>query len=241
MKRAEYLNLITAYVKSKEHAWADSTKRDEAYRLRTVDHTLLDNPAKQFNALAEKLAPYTMKTMFIRLTDFYDWYKPNEVNPYRKFRKVNARLFKNAYKKEVLNVTFKDAAEKIRTIEDREVREKALFDLRVGTRFFESSEIDADRIITGKGGKRRPLLAPDTIEIPTYQRSYSTYRSRLSEVGLKPHTLRKLTVNQLLEAGLPLKDVMFVMGWASLQTVTSYAQSLDEKTLQEKIAEAMNV
>lgn len=239
MTRKHYLELVDEYVRSKEHAWADTTKRDERYRLRTVEHKSLGDPAAQYEHLATKLAPYTIKTTFIRLTDFYDWWKPEGANPYRKFRKANARLFKNAYKKEVLNVSFKDAIEKINTIADDDVRTKALFDLRAGTRFFESANIDADRIITGKGGKRRPLLVPLEVQVPVFDRSYSTYRAHLSEVGLKPHTLRKLTTNQLLEAGIALKDVMFAMGWSSMHTVASYVQALDERTLKDKIEEAM--
>lgn len=237
----DFMNtLIQSYIESKKLAWSPSTLRSEEYRLRAVNFDLLDKPQEQYEHLAKTLKPYALKTMFIRLVDFYEFLARGP-NVYRAFMKTNARLFKHAYKKEKLEVTYEEAVEKINRIENLEAKEIALFYLKTGLRFCELQRIE-DGSIVGKGGYRRRLLIPAGLRIPTLTMSYSSFRSHLNSVGLKCHTLRKLYANKLIRSGrLEQADVMEAMGWVSVQTVASYQQALKTDDLAATVAQVVGL
>jgi integrase len=232
--------LAEQYIESKKLAWSPSTIRSETYRLRAVDMKLVKDATKQYEHLASKLKPYALKTMFIRLTDFYEWMleqgHASGHNIYRKFMKDNARLFKYAYKKEEVNVDFEDAIRRINKLQNPEVREAAIFYVKTGLRYFELAKVE-DGHVVGKGGFRRAVLIPAGLRVPTLTASYSSFLQALKKVGLRPHVLRKVYANRLLRAGWTQADVMAALGWRSLQTVSSYQQSLSTEQLRQRAAE----
>ncbi len=227
---------VDRYIESKKLAWSASTLKSEFYRLKTVDWDHFKNPQKQYEILSQRLKPYALKTMFIRLTDFYEFLELGP-NIYRKFMKDNARLFKNAYKKKQVDVDYKSTLEKISRISRAESRAKALFDLKAGLRV-QADKIEGNEIV-GKGGFRRPLLVAEADKAPLYPFSYSTYREDLKQVGLSAHDLRKVFANKLLRAGLSLTDIMAAGGWRSLQSVEKYLQELKTDELKDTVSAVM--
>jgi len=148
--------------------------------------------------------------------------------------KLNANLFKHAYTKEQLNVTFQEAAVLIASIENTDVREKAKRLLTGGLRYTESFTEHEGQVI-GKGSKPRKIFAPEGVGSITFNQSYTTFRRELKKLGLKPHTLRKLFANMLVEQGAGEMDLLKAMGWESIQTAASYLQAKRDEQLKQLV------
>lgn len=231
--------LIDLYIERKANAWSHTTLKSERARL-TQSINLLEaaNPAEAHEQLRKAgRSPYTIKTAFIRFSSFYDWLCLQghaQSNPFSSYMKVNANLFKHAYKKERVSLTFKEAADLIAQIEDVATREKAKRLLVAGLRYAESFT-EKNGEVVGKGGKVRKVFNEGVGSV-AYEKSYSTLRRALAKVGLKPHTLRKLFATQMIENGAQEADLLEVLGWSSIQTAAIYLQPKRDEQLARLIS-----
>ena len=184
-----------------------------------------------YEAKVNQLGPYALKTLFIRLVDLESWAKRSW--GYKQFVNEHARLFKHAYTKERFDVSVTELTANISSIQDTYIRTLAEGLFRNGLRISELSAFDkANRLVTGKGGKRRNLLAANSLpdRYPS-ARELRELRSELKRCGLKPHTLRKGAATLLARAGMQSQDLLHVMGWSSLQTAASYLQPQQDDVL----------
>lgn len=226
-----YLKLVDTFIATKKNSWSENTVEASRSRLRALDYTLFDKAEKFHTYLVEvrKQKPYTVKTTFITTAAFYQWamdngHMPLAPNKLRAFIDENARLFKNAYQKKPTKLSWEDVVAKIKEIDDKEVRLKAIELLHTGMRWEESFTLK-DGMIIGKGNKARTVHLQPGMQPAPFTRSYSTFLNHLKEVGLTPHTLRKVFATQLVKLGGDQFDLMKVMGWSSIQTATSYIES----------------
>lgn len=234
---------INAYIESKELAWAKTTLRTERARLNCLTEAELYNPRAAFLRLRKEMGAYSVKTLFTRVSSFHDWLIRQRVslastNPYREFMVENANLFKNVYKKEVVNVSYAEAVALINTLTNESVRLHALHILKTGLRFTESLT-ESGGFVVGKGSKSRRVFgasSPNGITKPTY----ATFRNALKTVGLKPHTLRKLFASELVNKGVTAPDLMAVLGWSNMQTAASYLQSRKNSELDNFVRSVTN-
>lgn len=215
--------LIEQYIESKRLAWSPTTIRSEKYRLLSLmPYLISDNPVDLWTHLTT-LGSYSRVTYWTRSVDFWNWLKGNGhrigLNPYEKFRKENARLFKHAYDRRLPTLTFQEAVDKVSKLPDGGARNLALQILGSGTRFCEAIQ-GSDQVI-GKGAKPRSVYRPET-EGGTFTGSYQSFRRALKACGLKPHDLRKLCATRLADAGLTETDLLKVMGWTSMETAKFY-------------------
>jgi integrase len=235
--------LVTKYLESRQLAWSESTKRSEGYRLRAIQDELAGHdPLRLWNYLEKTQKPYTRSTTWTRVCDFYDWAISRghldelKVNPFKVFREENARLFKNVYTKNIPTLTYDEALHKISYIKDTAVRTQALRLLTGGLRYTESNTLK-DGFVVGKGGKRRRVYAQGP-EGHIENLSYQTFAIKLkAETGLKPHDLRKIFLNEVVNKGGNEFDLVELAGWSSISTASSYikANSDRARSLVEKI------
>lgn len=217
---------ISQYIEDMKLAWSPTTLRSERYRLLAVVKELDGSPTRLWKA-TEGLAPYARVTTWTRVTAFWDWLLEKKlatgVNEYRTFRKRNARQFKNAYKKNVPEISFEEAKERISKIRDVSIKTKALELLTSGMRWNESFTLRNGTVV-GKGGKRRDVYLEPALR-SEYAQSYSKFWRALAEIGLKPHDLRKLCINAVIDAGANPFELCDLAGWSDLKTAMSYTKS----------------
>lgn len=236
---------VDEYIDSKSLAWSPNTMRSERYRLRGVVDEMALGPEALYRELEGRMKPYAIKTTFIRIGEFYEWLlatqKVTGPNIFKNFITTNARLFKHSYKKESLNVDYEEALRRIAEIKDSATKNKALQLLTSGQRFEESLTSTNGKII-GKGGKSRRDYTPRSLKASSrYDRTYHTFRRKLAEVGLKPHTLRKLAATKLGEAGASEADLLEVFGWSNIQTASRYLQPKTEEKLDQLIKQVSKI
>ena len=229
---------IKSYIESKRLAWAPASLRSEASRLHARLADLNLGPQALYEQTSTTLKPYAVKTLFVRAGELYAHAHPESVNPFKQFVKTNARLFKNAYTKERLNVSFEEAKARIERITDDGARTAARAMLQSGLRAHELLKYDGSGSIIGKGDKLRTVYLQSFSGLPEGL-TYSAVHSALKAVGLKPHTLRKLAATQLVRAGFQAQDLMAVMGWSSMQTATSYIQPESDEQLKRRVMEVL--
>lgn len=235
--------MIKAYLESKKNSWSETTLRSEASRLSAVGHLLNGNPQILLDHLATQ-KPYTRLTTWTRVTAYWAWLVQEGLepgpNPYEKFRRDNARLFKNSYQRKDVPLTYEQAKEAIGKIEDEAIRCRALQILYTGLRVSEATQpIDKENsVIVGKGSKLRPVYGPK-VEGKNYEGSYSTFRRALKQVGLRPHDLRKLFATKLVEAGFREADLLKIMGWSSIMTAQYYLQPKKDEDIREVLAKVL--
>jgi integrase len=218
--------LIDKYVGSKQFAWSASTAKSERHRLYAIAIHLTGNPVQLWEALAE-YKPYSRLTIWTRVTDFHNWMIEEGIindkrNPFKEWRKKNAKAFRNVYTRKVPSISFEATKARINTIGDDSVRAKALQLLTGGLRFAESGHI-SDGICTGKGGKKRRVYVEENGLSCNHSRLYRALR----HVGLTPHGLRKICLNELVRKGMGPFDLMKFAGWSSLTTAQSYIEAND--------------
>jgi len=224
---------IIDYIESKANAWTAPTIRSEKARLFSVEKFIDGNPETLWAHLEDKgLAPYTRKTVFIRVSNFWDSFNPTTLNPYKKWMQTHARLFKHVYTKKPSPLTYKEALEAIYKIQNPKVQKKAFQLLVGGLRWTESFTIK-DGVVTGKGGKKRRVF----VEAQDFPYSYSYFVQTLRKVGLKPHDLRKIRATQLAQQGMKEADLCKVFGWESFQTASCYIQPMKDELIGEMMKE----
>lgn len=219
---------IQKYIESKKLAWAPTTLRSEAHRLNGVAAYLNSEPNALWDALAVQ-KPYSRLTAWTRVVDYYEWLREEGLvndNPYKAFKKKNARLFKHVYQPKTPNLSFAEAEKKLSLL-DPVHGAKALQLLHGGLRYTESLTLKNGEVV-GKGSKRRKVFVNAQ---PNYQYSYRSFLRALNGVGLTPHMLRKICATTLAQKGLKEADLCEVMGWSSFNTAKAYIAPLKQDAL----------
>jgi integrase len=225
---------IKQYLESKKLAWANSTQRSERYRLLSLASVLTGEPHVLWSHLeAVGMAPYTRVTAWTRVTEFWQWMldegKVQGRNEYQKFRKTNARLFKNTYNRQPARYSFKQAVSRISRIRQDILRTAAEKLLTNGLRISEIRNL-RDGQVTGKGNKSRKYFGQVIgVSVPEHQ-----LREALGRVGLKPHDLRKICASELVKRGASPFELREIMGWSSVETAMSYVK-LEDKRLEQLV------
>jgi site-specific recombinase XerD len=218
--------LVQQYISDHKLAWQPSTLRSEQHRLNGVVEELDGNPERLWNALEAKgMKAYSRKTTFTRVVKFWDWLIGEGVkdgpNPYKDWRKKHGRLFKHSYQPQVTGCDYQEAIQRINQIDSDRVREHASELLQSGLRFAESYARSGDRVV-GKGGKMRKVYgSPSTLS----RVSYGQLRRELSKLGLKPHDLRKIFLNEMVRRGAQPHELKELAGWSSIVTADSYIKA----------------
>jgi integrase len=227
---------IEEYLASKKGAWSTTTIKSTSSRLIKAMLFISEDLHSFYDKLLENgYHKYTIRQIFTQVASFYEYYGDLTV---KNFIKKNALLFKNTYEKEKLSITFEEAVEKLNTLKNESVKRVAFAMLRSGLRAKEALNYDGSGSIIGKGAKRRTVFIEDDLKKEGL--NYSTLYNTLSEVGLKPHSLRKLAATRLVDKGFREADLMAVMGWSSIQTASIYLQSTKDAELKNKVTEALN-
>jgi site-specific recombinase XerD len=204
-----------------------------------------EGPNALYMSLKQTHKPYSVKTYFFRVGEFYQWlieegHTPVLIrkNPFKAFMKTNAKLFKYVYQKETLDVGYEEAIGRINRLSCGETKKKAFELLATGMRYTESTT-QTEGFVIGKGGKRRRIYRPESISAPTkFEGTYSSFYHKLKSVGLKPHTLRKLAATRFVERGAKEADLMALMGWSSIGTAASYLQAKKDVELTNMVTDA---
>lgn len=220
---------IKQYLNSRKNCWAKNTLKSESARLNTLPLPL-PQPKDLYLILQEKLSLYSLLTTWTRIISLIDWLISEEIisgpNEYKKFKEKNKRYFKNVYLKSIPTLSFETAVKRIECLPNPAVRNKALQLIYSGMRWSESFTLSPQGLIVGKGGKVRQVHSP--LEAP-FPYSYATFRRHLASIGLKPHDLRKLALNKIVEAGADPFQLAMIAGWNSIETARSYIQSNPDK------------
>ncbi len=217
--------LIEQYLNDHKTAWAETTYKTEWSRLMSVSDLLGSGPEKLFETVSQKMKPYSIKTLFIRIVKFEAWV--GKETTYKDYLNKHRNRFKHAYKKEELDVTYDEAIRKIGSLPEA-YREFALGLIHTGVRISEAYSISNGRV-TGKGGKSRRVFG----SVATSGITRSSLARALKSIGLKPHTLRKLCATKLASNGATPADLCKIFGWSSIGTSYAYLQSQDDNRLQE--------
>jgi len=231
---------IDLYIESKKYSWSETTKRSERARLNSLSKHAHMSPEELYEHLVNKnMKVYSIKTAFLRLKSFLDFLIESGVkdgpNLFSQFIRKNVRLFKYAYERKSVEMSFSEGVKRCKTIRNSACRRKALEIIGSGLRLSEHRSVDRDNgRVKGKGGKTRKIRIPD---VSGSRREYSdsTFRRELGRVGLRPHDLRKLYATKLLHEGMNIVDVARLLGHNSITTTEKYIQDLNEKDLYKKI------
>jgi len=234
------IQYIDAYIQSKKHSWSDTTKKSERARLSSLKESINLDPTTLYESLV-KLGkkPYSIKTTFLRLKSFYDYLIDTGArtapNLYQTFINENRRVFKYAYDRKPVQMSFDEGVKRIKNISDNACRRKALEIIGSGLRLSEYRAVDRDNgRVRGKGGKLRKISIPE-ITGAEYLKSDTTFRRELARVGLRPHDLRKLFATRLLQEGVNIVDVARVLGHSSITTTEKYIQDSNSDSLHQQI------
>lgn len=224
--------LINQYLISKQWAWAPSTQKSESHRLTAIAGELDGNPERLWRSIQDR-GSYTRLTIWTRVADFYDWLidegKVKGPNEYKKWRKKNAKVFKNCYQKSKPEISYEEALERIRSIDDEGIRKRALEIIGSGTRYKESGNIDEHGNVCGKGSKVRNVFMPRVVG-QDFKGNYQLFRRALAKIGLRPHDLRKLFLSKLVELGANEFELCEIAGWSSIATASSYIKVNSDRT-----------
>jgi len=233
MERQYTLEQVEQYITSKALAWSPATRRSELARLRkALPSVSSTSPLETYNALKDKLAPYSLKTLFIRLGQLAQ-HVDGDAAGYKRFMRDHALLFKNAYTRRNVDVTYEAALALIDEALTGPEQQAAKLMLSTGLRIHEALKYDGTGSVVGKGSKLRPVFSSERVSAPT---SYFRIYRKLAKVGLKPHDLRKLAATRLAASGeLTEADLMEVMGWSNITTASSYLQPTKRSLLSEKV------
>ena len=240
--------LIETYINYHKNAWAPCTLKAEQSRLNAVFtnySAALATPESLYVALLPVMKRYSIKTLFIRLSDFYEWgikrgLVIQKENYYKTFLIEYANRFKHVYTPKKVDISYIEAQQRIATISNEYgLRNKAVQLLSTGMRFTESYTLKDEHVL-GKGEKRRRIfnipvstgVTPDVTYWPLYR--------ALKKVGLTPHMLRKLAATQLARTNkFRPEDLCHIFGWSSIQTASIYLQPKKDSELNNLIKESL--
>jgi integrase len=235
--------LSDEYILSKRMAWARTSLKNERARLNAHAWRVEQEPAQAYEELVKKMKPYSIKTTFVRLGEFYQWMIENDKippakNKWKMFLDSHANLFKHAYQSERITINFNEAKMRILTIEDMGCRYASLQLLEGGLRYCELRTYNGESVI-GKGSKPRDVYLREELRNFRYKDSYTKLYKRLKAVGLKPHTLRKLCATELSnQIGVSDIDICEIFGWESIETSKKYRQPKRKELLRDLLSKA---
>lgn len=243
--------LIDAYIanRAKVDEWAESTQKSERYRLRALESlSLLTTPDELWSSLTKDkgLKPYAAKTAMIRAGDFLEYLMGKGVvakmdaNPIRAWMRNPPKSFRTAYKPKTVMMTFEEAKERIHTIEDDGIRQKALQLLATGMRVTESDNVDDEGCVVGKNGEAREVRMAKRYTAEKYDKHRATLWRHLKKVGLTPHMLRKICATKYAQMGCQEADLMKLMGWKTSSMATIYVQAQRQDEMAEKMEAEMS-
>jgi len=219
------------YLPSMKDRWSGSTLRSERARLAHVDFQQIQDPGQVYQALMQRgIALYSVKTVFMRLSSFYNWLiysgHISGTNPYKDYLYTHANKFKAAKKRRAMPFTPEEVVARVAQIEDVGARRKAEQLLLTGMRWSESLTLKQESPQTwwvrGKGNKVRQVFLPAAWNELNYTAPYKQFLNHLKRVGLTPHMLRKAAATRALHAGASLPDLLALFGWSSAETALSY-------------------
>lgn len=237
--------LVTEYLEFKAITWSPTTIKSETARLNAliplIEKHGMAAPHKILEDLFLKNKPHTIKITMTRLSDFEAWgisyghLTGPAIMP--EFIRRCARRFQGSYRKERLEITIADARKRLAGIDDPKVRRHAEAILRGGLRFAESVSVRTDpkgfSAVVGKGGILRRVFNVTATDL-CFDGPYHVFYKALKQVGLKPHTLRKLAATEFAKHLAP-QDLMHVMGWSNMGTAYLYLQEAKDDEIQNKI------
>lgn len=238
--------LYDKYLHEMSGAWAPSTYKSEASRLKLIVKLMLSGAGRSGNALYDALMEqglkmYAVKTSLIRASQFWEYGKAqghfvgDVANPYKSEMRRKAFTLKTAYKKERLKFNYDQALAAICGLAEEDLRDFILAMLKSGVRFEEAFKVDlVNQRVIGKGSKERAVVFEYYGTVPAKAR----VRAALKQIGLKPHSLRKLLATKLSRTDMTHADIMAVFGWSSIKTADSYFQPLAEDKLRQLLKEA---
>jgi hypothetical protein len=241
MEKQQIIDQVEEYIKSKKHAWARTSLKNERYRLLFHGPRVLEDPKEVYEALKCRQTNHSIKTTFTRLGQFHEFLVETDAipfvkkNPWKKFLQTNANLFKHAYQTERLKVSYKEALSRIETQMKGQYKFASLQLLKGGLRYCELRTFDGEKVI-GKGSKPRAVFLKGELKTFRYTGSYSALYTRLKAIELKPHTLRKLCATEFTrQPGVTDPDTMRVFGWNDIGTSAKYRQALHDSKLSEML------
>lgn len=223
--------MIDKYLESKRYAWSPTTIKTVGAKLRANAHLLKQPPEAVYEAMKGRYGTYTIKQYLIIMDGYRQWRSKGKDVQFRAFIKQNARLFRAAYDKKKIAISYTEAAKRISTIQDDAIRRSCDFLLRSGVRISEASKC-TDTVI-GKGNKARKIY----VKVPDKIASQHSIRRALGRLGLSPHDLRKLCATRLVEKGASPQDLCEIMGWSSIETAYRYLQPSKDSKLKELVNE----
>lgn len=244
----DYKVAIDAYLEVISRGWALSTQETEAARLRSTTPLLVQygfDPERIYQELVKKNAPYTIRTVFVRLKRFADFCRDLDLykgaNPFETYMRYTApNRFKmvNVYKPRTVKMDYDQAKatikEKFNTEED--VRESALCLLTNGLRISELYKLqqsaDGNWFVSGKGSKIRSVLYPPPLNGLCARNKLI---AGLASIEFTPHQLRKLMSTKLANSGISAHDLQTIMGWGSIMTAQIYLQKSSDSDLKQHL------
>lgn len=235
--------VIDQYIVDHKYAWAETSQKSERARLNTVSTWLIlgHSPEEIYQKASVTMKPYAITTLFIRLSHFYGWLIERGLrtgpNIFKDFKRKNALLFKGAYKREEINISYEEAFQLISTIKNETDRNFAFCLLRSGCRVSELQTLNNGRV-QAKGKKVRRVFGLAHQSSGSLYNDIQSLRKSLRSVGLKPHTLRKLFATALAQRGAGPEDLCQVMGWNSIETAYLYLQPKKDDELNKLVQDA---
>lgn len=217
--------VLDKYLLDKNLSWSPQSIRSTRHTLSSLFPYLNGDPLSLWNHLQKIQKPYSRVTTWWRVCAFWDYYQKEQhekKNPYREFRSQNIRLFKDKYLRKVPSMSIKDARSLIETeLSARpDIRNQALILLLTGMRYGEAKTYK-DGWVEGKTGSREVFLP--ILSGPKYEGSYVNFLRQLyNSTRLKPHDLRKIYLNECVNSGANIFEVMKMAGWKNLETARSY-------------------
>lgn len=225
-------NVLDQYINAHRLAWAESTLRSENFRLCKVLPYLDKGPDYVWGMIQLRIKAYSRLTLWTRLVNMLEWAIEEGLvegpNKFKKFRKKNRRLFNHVYIRRPAEITYEEAYRRIERINNVQCAAKAKELICTGLRFAESFNVQGGEV-TGKGGKIRRVFARSADRDNTIQVTYSQFYRALKQVGLKPHTLRKVFLSRAVEKGATHFELCKLAGWASINTASSYINTTDKR------------
>lgn len=242
----QYWQLYDKYLDFHKTAWTESCYKSEAARLKKIVHIIKTDTGMSGNEFHRSLmdrgyGSYTIKTMLIRAASYYEFGSnkgvfPKGMNPFKNEMQRSRTAMNRAYRPERLKVDFDTAREKISLIKDEAVRDFCMALLNSGLRIEEAYNVNHETSsVVGKGGIERTVFFDYKGEPPSDYR----VRTALKEIGLKPHSLRKLLATKLSRSGFSHADIKRIFGWSSITTADKYFQAKQDDKLRQELKEVL--
>lgn len=232
---------IDEYIDYYSIGLADKTKNAYKLQLKLWAEHMFKKSSVLFKGLSAHYKPNSLGTTCRIIMKFHDYcIEQGYLEPPNLFRiycKRNLTGRHSKFKPTIPQISFEEAVEKINTIPEADLRNKALQLLYGGLRFEESFTYDPETgYVIGKRSKHRKVNIPKKlqhIEFAKISRRRSLQR-RLKERGLTPHDLRKICAT-MLARNVDMQTVKEYFGWENLATANHYVRGLEFDQVKAKM------